>query len=368
MKNTERQIKKIALRFDLCALIFALCASAHAELTVGTVAHVKGQEANTLHGIGLVVGLNGKGDKIRGFEETGNSLVTMLQLSGHSKASIKSILNTKNVALVSVMVTVPGTGAREGMLLDCQVASIGSASSLKGGQLMLTAMQGPIPAKNPLNTMIYGQASGCITIDSDDTPTRGRITGGCRLHDDFFNPFVQDGVITLVVNERYSDFSVASAIEEAINEEVFKYSNLKAKAINQNNVTIPLPPEYRNDAVKFLADILQLPIYNLQRVPTVIINENPPAISIQGDVEILPTTVTHGGMTITIGAADGTKPPVPERFRNIDPASRELGVENIKLRTLQESLNEVNLATKDIITIIKMLDAQGSIQGRVKIY
>jgi len=339
-----------------------------AELTIGTVAHVKGQETNTLHGMGVVVGLKGTGDKIRGFEETGNSLVTMLKICGHSTASIKSILGTKNAALVSVMVTVPGTGAREGMLLDCQVASIGTASSLKGGQLMLTAMQGPIPAKNPLETPVYGQSSGFITIDSDDTPTRGRITGGCRLHDDFFNPFQQNGVITLVVDERYSDWAVASAIEEAINEEVFKYSDLSAKAINQNNVVIPLPPEYRNDAVKFLADILQLPLYNLQRVPTVIINENPPAIAIQGDVELLPTTVTHGGITITIAALDGSRPPLPERFSNVDPASRELGLVNMKLQALQESLNEVNIATKDMITIIKMLDAQGSIRGRVKIY
>ena len=352
----------------VCAIGMACAISAHAELTIGTVAHVKGQETNTLHGMGIVVGLKGTGDKIRGFSETGNSLVTMLKLCGHSSASIKSILGTKNAALVAVTVTVPGTGAREGTLLDCQVASIGSASNLKGGQLMLTAMTGPIPAKNPLNAPEYGQSSGFITIDSDDTPTRGRITNGCRLHDDFFNPFVQDGVITLVVDERYSDWSVASAIEDAINEEVFKGSNLQAKAINQNNVTIPLPPHYRNDAVKFLADVLQLPLYNMQRVPTVIINESAPSISIPDDIELLPTTVTHGGITITIGAPDGTRPPVPERFSSIDPASREAGVENVKLKSLQESLNSVNIATKDMITIIKMLDAQGSIRGRVKIY
>ena len=341
---------------------------AHAELTIGSVAHVKGQETNTLHGIGVVVGLKGTGDKIRGFEETGNSLVTMLKLCGHSTASAKSIIGAKNVALVAVTVTVPGTGAREGTLLDCQVASIGSSSSLKGGQLMLTAMMGPIPAQNPLNSPVYGQSTGFITIDSDDTPTRGRITGGCRLHDDFFHPYVQDGVITLVVDERYSEWSVASAIEDAINEEVFKYEKLSARAINQNNVTVPLPPEYRNDAVRFLADVMQLPLYNVQRVPTVIINENPPAIVIDGNVEVLPATVTHGGITITIGMPDGTRPPSPERFSNVDPASRESGVENEKLKALQESLNAVNITTKDMITIIKMLDAQGSIQGRVKIY
>jgi flagellar P-ring protein precursor FlgI len=351
-----------------CLLTLACLTTANAELTVGTVAHVKGQETNTLRGVGVVVGLKGTGDKIRSFEETGNSLMTMLQLSGHSKTSIKSIIGTKNAALVSVMVTVPGTGAREGMLLDCQVASLGSASSLKGGQLMLTAMTGPIPERNPLNNIVYGQASGFVTIGSDDTPTSGRITGGCRLHDDFFNPFVQDGVVTLVVDERYADWAFAFAIENAINEEVFKYSRLKAKAINQNNVVVPLPPEYSEDAVKFVSDILQLPLYDVQTVPKVVINESSYGIVIEERVTITPTTVTHGNITITIGMPDGTRPPRPERFTNIDPASRELGVQNVKLESLQQSLNEVNIPPKDMITIIKMLDAQGSIQGRVKIY
>ncbi len=360
--------RKFAIYITVCCLLTAYCVSARAELTVGTVTRLKGQEINTLRGIGVVVGLNSTGDKIRGYEETGNSLVTMLKLNGHSSASIRSILGTKNAALVSVEVTVPAAGAREGTQLDCRVASIGSASSLKGGQLILTAMTGPIPSKNPLENPVYGQSSGFVTIDSEETPNRGRITGGCRLHDDFFNPYVQDGVITLVVDDRYADFEVASAIEDAINEEVLKYSNASAKAINQNNVTVPLPPEYRDDAVRFVADIRQLPLYNVQRVPTVILNENPPGIAIQGDVELLPTTVTHGGITITIASLDGQRPPLPERFSNVDPASREAGVENMKLRALQESLNAVNISTKDMITIIKMLDTQGSIQGRVKIY
>ena len=358
--------KNFVIAMSLVACL--LCAgTARAELTIGMVSHVKGQETNTLHGVGVVVGLKGTGDKVRGFEETANSLVTMLKLSGHSSASIKGIIGAKNAALVSVMVTVPGTGAREGTLLDCQIASMGTASSLKGGQLLLTAMQGPVPSQNPMQTPVFGQSSGNIVID-EETSTRGRITDGCRLVDDFLNPFELNGVITLVVDTRYSDFSMASAIEDAINEEILKFADRQAQAINQNNVIIPLPPEYRGNAVRFLADVMQLPIYNVQRVPKVTIGENPPSIVIQGDVELLPTTVTHGDITITIASLDGARPPLPERFSSVDPASREAGTENMKLRALQESLNAVNVSAKDMITIIKMLDAQGSIRGRVEIY
>lgn len=360
-------IRSAVLLFAAGMLCVGMSHVVRAELTIGMVSRAKGQETNTLQGVGVVVGLKGTGDKVRGFEETANSLVTMLKLSGYSAASAKGIVGTKNAALVSVLVTVPGTGAREGTPLDCQVASMGTASSLKGGQLLLTAMAGPVPSQNPLNTPVFGQSSGNIVVD-EETPTRGRITNGCRLVDDFLNPFELNGVITLVVDTRYSDFGMATAIEDAINEEILKFADRKAQAINQNNVVVPLPPEYRGKSVRFLADVMQLSLYNVQRVPTVTINENSPSIVIDGDVELLPTTVTHGDITITIAALDGTRPPQPERFSNVDPTSREAGVENMKLRALQESLNAVNVSTKDMITIIKMLDTQGSIRGRVEIY
>lgn len=360
-------IRSAVLLFAAGMLCVGMSHVVRAELTIGMVSRAKGQETNTLQGVGVVVGLKGTGDKVRGFEETANSLVTMLKLSGHSAASIRSIVGAKNAALVSVIATVPATGAREGMLLDCQIASMGNAASLKGGQLLLTAMQGPLPSQNPMETPVFAQSSGNVVAD-EETPTRGRITRGCRLIDDFLNPFELNGVITLVVDERYSDWAVAWAIEEAINEWVLKDADVQANAINQNNVVVPLPPEYRGNAVRFLADVMQLPLYNVRRVPTVTINENSAAIAIQGDVELLPTTVTHGDITITIAALDGTRPPQPERFSSIDPASRETGVENMKLRALQESLNAVNVSAKDMITIIKMLDTQGSIRGRVEIY
>jgi flagellar P-ring protein precursor FlgI len=292
----------------------------------------------------------------------------MLELCGHSTATTQDMFGVKNTAMVSVMVTVPATGAREGTLLDCQVAALGNASSLEGGMLLLTPMIGPKPSQNPLEAIVYGQAIGNIVLESKEQPNRGRITGGCRLEDDFFNPYVQDGIVTLVINEQYADFSMALAIEEAINNDSMRLKNVKAKAINQNNVTIPLPPEDIANPVRFLADILNLTLTYVPRIPTVIINENAPSVAIDADVEILPTTVTHGGMTITIPALDGTRPPQPERFANIDPEERRTNTQNIKLRALQESLNAVNVPTKEIITIIKMLDAQGSIQGKVMKY
>jgi len=359
-------MKQTFFIFGLFVCLVILCTTkGYAELTVGTVSHVKGQETNTLHGFGIVVGLKGTGDKIRNFREPGNSLLRMLELCGQNTATIQDMFSMKNAAMVSVMATVPGTGAREGTLLDCQIAALGNASSLEGGMLLLTSMIGPKPSQNPLETIVYAKSSGNIVVESKEQPNRGRITGGCRLLDDFFNPYVQDGVITLVIDEKFADYAMADAIATAINDEVLKLSNLSAKAINQNNVTIPLPPEYLTDPVSFIASIQNLPLYDVPRIPTVIINENAPSVAIDADVEILPTTVTHGGMTITIPALDGTRPPTPERFANVDPEERRTGTQNIKLRALQESLNAVNVPTKEIITIIKMLDKQGSIQGKV---
>ncbi|MCL2347003.1 MAG: flagellar basal body P-ring protein FlgI [Planctomycetaceae bacterium] len=364
-----------ALHAVLCILILLFVQDVRAELTIGTVAHVKGQETNTLHGIGLVVGLRGTGDKTKSFQETARSMTRILELCGHSTATLKDTIMSKNAALVSVTVTVPGQGAREGDLLDCQVASIGSASSLEGGQLLLTSLIGPVPASSPQNTIVYGQATGRIVLEKKETPTIGRISQGCRLLDDFFNPYVQDGIITLVIDQRFATFEMAEAVAMAVDQES-PDGKRYARAINQNNVLVKLPANSVNEPVGFISDIMSREIYGVKRVPTVIINKDAGSVAIDEDVEIMPTTVTHGNMVITISAvANQTQQPQqpqqpqqqqkPERFVGIDPNARLMNIENPKLKALQESLNAVNVPARDIITIIEMLDRQGSLHGRI---
>ncbi|MEI4927301.1 flagellar basal body P-ring protein FlgI, partial [Klebsiella pneumoniae] len=84
-------------------------------------------------------------------------------------------------------------GARQGDKLDCTVSSIGAAKSLNGGELFITPLQGP-QVKNP---RVYAFAQGQLHIDDPKLPTTAKVHQGCRLEEDFFNAFTQDGKITL---------------------------------------------------------------------------------------------------------------------------------------------------------------------------
>ena len=204
-----------------------------ARILLKNICRVKGQEENTLHGLGLVMGLKGSGDG-GDFLPTIRGLSTALQLMGNNpfdKENKIGIKEAKNVALVMVTATIPAAGARQGDALDCVVSSIGSAKSLAGGTLFMTPLQGPevpqqargngqaAPSRRGSDSRVYGFAQGLLHVDGLPQ-TVARIHKGCRLEADFFNVFSKDNKITLVLDKDHADFQVAQDIAELINSQL----------------------------------------------------------------------------------------------------------------------------------------------------
>ncbi|HZZ27963.1 MAG TPA: flagellar basal body P-ring protein FlgI, partial [Pirellulales bacterium] len=226
-----------------------------ARTLLKSICRVKGQEENTLQGLGLVVGLKSTGDG-GNFLPTMRSLATAMQLMGSpmGKNGTADLKDAKNVALVMVTVTVPAAGARQGDLLDCTVSSIGGAKSLAGGTLIMAPLQGP----HVNSDRVYGFAQGAINLNDTKLTTSGRIFRGCRLEEDFFNAFTKDGKLTLVLNKNYADFQVAQDVAELVNSQLsFQASggNL-AKALNQQNIEVQIPAQYQSDPVSFVSQVL----------------------------------------------------------------------------------------------------------------
>ena len=242
--STSNVIQRIHLmRRSFSFLLCAVCVFLHgsglqARTLLKNICRVKGQEENTLQGLGLVVGLKGTGDG-GNFLPTIRSLATAMQLMGSpiGKGGAAELKDAKNVALVMVTVTVPAAGARQGDLLDCTVSSIGGAKSLAGGTLMMTPLQGP----HVNSDRVYAFRPG-----SDQSERRQ----SCRPPAEFFaaagwkkifsTPFTKDGKLTLVLNKNYSDFQVAQDVAELVNSQLsFQTSggNL-AQAINQVNIEV----------------------------------------------------------------------------------------------------------------------------------
>jgi len=330
-----------------------------ARTLLKNICRVKGQEENTLHGLGIVVGLKGTGDG-GDFLPTIRSLATALQLMGNTvgKGGALEFRDAKNVALVMVNVTVPAAGARQGDKLDCTVNSIGAAKSLVGGTLFMTPLQGPqVPSPGPTMgaSRVYGFAQGPVHLDDLKTPTSGKIHQGCRLEEDFFNVFSKDGKITLVLDKNHADFQVAQDIAELINSQLNfqSHEGYLAKALNQGNIQVAIPRQYREDPVLFISQVLSLPTLEPQAEARVVINQRAGSIVIGGDVEIGAVVVTHKNVVIETGSASGP------RFVPVDVDKTS----SAKLKSLVESLNAVKVPTEDIIEIIKGLERNGKLHG-----
>ena len=241
--------------------LWAAAAPAEARTLLKTICRVKGQEENTLQGLGIVVGLKGTGD--------GGSSLPMLRALGQTmqylgnptgKTGPVELKDAKNVALVFVTATVPAQGARQGDKIDCVVSSVGSAKSLAGGRLFPTYLVGPGDPKNP---RVYAVAEGPITLDNATQTTTGRIYGGCRLEEDFFNVFVKDGKIMLVVDRHHADFQVAAEIADLINKTVVSIqsdSAAPAKALDPCNIEVSVPRQYQSNPVDFVSQVLGMTI------------------------------------------------------------------------------------------------------------
>lgn len=340
----------------LCAVCAIASVPAEAKTFLKTLCRVKGQEENTLHGLGIVVGLKATGDGGSSLP-TLRSLAQVMQYMGNplGKMGINELKDTKNVALVVITATVPAAGARQGDKLDCMVSSVGSAKSLAGGRLFTTLLMGP----DPKNSRVYASAEGPITLDNLAQPTTGRIHSGCRLEEDFFNVFSKDGKITLVLDKNYADFQVASDITDTINRSPVNFQSagaVLARAVNPGNIEVQIPRQYADNPVEFISQVLSLPVSEPQVGARVVINERAASIVISGDVEIGSAVVTHKNVVVETGGPSNSA-----RFVTVDPAQAETP----KLKALVETLNAVRVPTEDIIEVIKGLSRDGKLHAQL---
>lgn len=347
--------KRLPLIIAVLAAVLVAPSGAVAGTQLKNICRIKGQEENTLQGLGLVVGLRGSGDSAAYFPMI-RSLAVALDLMGNplGPAGPLELRETRNVALVMVTATVPAAGARQGDRIDCTVSSIGSAKSLLGGRLFMTPLMGP----DVESTRVFGFCQGAVSLDNVLVPTTGRVHGGCRLEEDFFNAFCLDGRMTLVIDEYHADFEVAQEMADLINASLSLQAGGRqiARAINAVNVEVDIPPQYQNDPVLFVSQVMGLTVNELRTGARVVINERAGSVVIGEDVEIGPVVVTHRNTVIETG----DNLPL-DRFVPIDPANPQ----NTQLKSLVAALNAVKVPTDDIIEIIKGLDRNGKLHGRL---
>ncbi|WP_146594196.1 flagellar basal body P-ring protein FlgI [Novipirellula galeiformis] len=357
----------IVITLALCVLVNQADA---ATLRLGDMCRLKGQEINTLQGLGLVVGLRGTGDSDAA--PTARALARMMQLMGGSMAvdtlgqlDLKDVADAKNVAMVFVTAKIPAVGSQNGDQIDITVNAI-NAKSLEGGYLMLTPLLGP-RADNPT---VYAIAQGRVKVSVDGPATTGTVQGGAKMETTVAASFQKDGMITLILERDFASFDNTQRIEDEVNSlsaltlgdsgrsrggSLSGTDRPRAQAIDQLHVQVQIPKLYQENPIKFISLLLNLPIQIASHSSRVVINEREGIVVIGKDVEIAPVLVTHRNLRIEAGGAGGL-------VGVGDPSDPR---ETAKLKNLADALNALDVPTSDLIAIIKTLKAKGDLYGEV---
>lgn len=334
------------MKYVVCLLLmFNL---AHAQTSVQSsrlkdLVTIKGVRENPLIGYGLVIGLKGTGDG--GGEITNSSMKLMFQKLGLNP---QREISSKNVASVIVTAKLPSFG-RLGQKLDITVSSIGDASSLAGGTLLVTPLKGG-------DGNVYAVANGAISIGGlkkgAEFPTSGRVINGGTVEKEIAMDFDKKNSLRLALNN--SDFTTAARIEKTINEELGgKY----AIARDATTIDLVVPVNYQRNVVQLLAIIENFRVFTDNKAK-IIINEKTGTIVAGGDILLNPVAISHGNLTIEIKGESGASDK-PNHLYYVDQKGT--------LNDLVKSLNALGATPEDLISIFQTLKSNGALVAELEL-
>jgi flagellar P-ring protein FlgI len=344
-------------------LILLLCARSAWAVKIADITRLSGQRTNILTGLGLVYGLKGTGDG-GDFMPAIKPLASMLGKFS-DPTTVQELSKVGNVALVSITATIPNNGVRSGDKVDVYVSSLGSASSLKGGRLFVTALQGPVPVQGDL---VLALAQGPVTLEDPSTPTVGKVGGGAVMEVDLRADNIDNsGRFTLIIEDPSSSWATASTISKIINDAEGD-SGALAVAVDPKNVQVTIPAIERERPDSFIARVQALPLPNIQTEARVQINEREGTMIMTGDVEISPVVIIHKGLTISTI----TPPPVATPKTPLVTNKDVIGIDTTnsggaKLQDLVNALDQLKVPAEDRIAIVKELYKTGKLHAKLSL-
>lgn len=344
-----------------------------AQSRIKDITTIQGVRGNQLVGYGLVVGLNGTGDTLRNSPFTQQSIQSMLDRMGVSIRNANP--RTRNVAAVIATAELPPFSVR-GTRIDVSVSSIGDATSLSGGSLVLTPLSGP-------NNEIFAVAQGAIAVGGvsaagrnesvvQGVPTVGRIAGGATVERDAPGSLVDQPHLKLEL--RNADFSTAVRIAEAINNYTTRaYGRRLAQEEDARTVRLMRPANVSN--ARFIAEIGEL--VTITDMPArVVIDERTGTLVIGRNVRISTVAVAHGTITVRVTETPMVSQPNPFS-RGETTVTTQTGVsieekggavnllpEN-NLEALVKGLNRMGLRPANIIAILQAIKSAGALQAEL---
>jgi flagellar P-ring protein precursor FlgI len=348
---------------------------------------IAGIRDNQLIGYGLVVGLNGTGDG-KNVNFTTQSVKSMLARYGvnvkiyqmgkfevdKNNYQIPKKLDLKNVAAVMVTANIPAF-SKPGQRIDVTVGSIGEATSLRGGSLLLSRLRGA-------DGEVYAIAQGSLAVGglgvsaagskiTVNVPTVGRIPAGATVEREVASPFQDSGY--MVMNLKQQDFTTTSRIVNAINE---NFGVDTAEALDSVSLRI-LAPDNSSERVSFMAMVQSLEVTPGEPPARVVVNSRSGTVVISRNVRVTASAVTHGSLTLKIKMNNQVS-----QAESLAPGGETVQVQNadveiiegknprmfllkpgVELRELVDAVNTIGASPSALVSILETLKRAGSLRA-----
>ncbi len=362
------------IRKILAASLICL-STASASVRLKDVTSIEGVRDNQLVGYGIVVGLNGTGDK-RQTVFSAQSLTNMLMRMGVSVPA--SAILVRNTAAVLVTANLPAF-AQPGTKIDVVAATVGDAANLQGGLLIMTPLRAADGA-------IYAVAQGSVVTggfvagrggnsQTLNHPTAGRIPSGAIV--ERAPPSAAPGDQIKLQLHR-ADFTTAARVAEALNKRFGSDTVRVAHAENAGLVVVTVPSSYSQRRVEFVAEVEAITV-DADQLAKVVIDERTGTIIVGKDVRILPASILHGALTVEIKTTAAVSQPGPLSGGNtsvnpqVSTGAKEDKAQNISLKPgatvddLVRALTAIGSTARDIVAILQSLKAAGALDAEIEV-
>ncbi len=346
------------------------------ESRIKDVARIVGLDEIELVGYGVVVGLGDSGDgDLKMTRQTMANLLNQFQITVP-----ESEIDGQNVAAVMVTARVPPFH-HAGDRLDVNVMSVGDASSLSGGTLLMTPLLSP-------DGQVFAMAQGALAVGgfsvggnepggqqvTRNTPTSGRVPSGGILRVDDNRSWVQNGQLTLSLLN--PDFTTAARVAESLNAKWPGIAGARDAATVQ--VRISEDVIKRGRVANFVADIELAEVVTDMRAK-ILLSERTGTIVMGGDIHIHPAVVAHGNLTVSIKSSLGVSQPgapfTQGRTAVVEDVATTQVAEDARvmlvpevttIQSLADVLNQMGGTPQDLISILQALRKLGAIQVEIE--
>jgi flagellar P-ring protein precursor FlgI len=369
-------LRRIAFGVLTSLLTVSIASSADAARITDIVAF-EGVRDNILVGYGLVVGLNGTGDRLQNSAFTEQSLMGFLERQGVNTRGVK--LGSRNVAAVTITAKLPPF-ARTGSTIDLNISTIGDAKSLLGGTLLASSLAGPdgnvyAVAQGPVTVGGFEASGASGTNITKGVPTSGFISNGAIVEREI--DFRLNDLSRVRLSLRNPDVTTATNLMRAVNQQL---GAGVSKVEDPGTVTVNVPANYKGDVVGLLADIETLPIETDQSAK-IVIDEATGTIVMGENVRISTVAIAQGNLIVKVEETPQVSQPnpfAPQGAETVTVPRTDITVseqsgnkiavlqEGATLKDMVAGLNALGVGPRDLITILQTIKSAGALQADIE--